>query len=774
MSTRGQSRQDALRQEAIDAARGLAAGDEALVVVLRDLERERSRASASARSVVQALAATLQARDGYTGDHSGAVRDLALAVGRRLGLARDAMDDLSIVALLHDVGKIGIPDEILHKTGPLSAADWEVMHQHPLIGERILASVPGLDHIARAVRHEHESWDGSGYPDGLAGEDIPLASRVVLACDAWHALVSDRPYRKALARDAAGDEVRRCAGRQFDPRVVDALFAALAEAEPDSVTARSADLGVVTEKPALEAEILALITVATAVASASSVDEILEIAANEARTAIGASSLSVDRWHRDPNILRTIINTGELGPGEERYPSNEIYALADDPCALSVLLNHVPYSSSLDDPTLDPVEREILAGFGKHSVCAAPIVFGGEAWGQLWAARTADRPSFDERDARLLHAIAGQVGSAIGRAELFAHVSELARSDALTGLANRRTFDEGLELALLEARRDGHAVGLILLDVDNLKEINDTGGHEAGDEALCAVADMLGALGAQHPGSLVCRIGGDEFGFLLPGCDVVRARAVAESALDRMARRPVPVGLSCGVTALPDGAGRPADLLRAADAAQYAAKRAGRGRVCIADAGGEVATTPRRRDRRDAERLDLGRLVATTLAVLDGSRSGRDEGERLADVARRCGDAVDAVGWTVALTSPASHPAAVAVGGRPGALDALVRTYSWLERRDLAAQRLAADAGRAWLVRVDAADASAGLRQRLAADGVRALLTLTVQGSAGLWLVELAGDRRTHDLRGVEPALRLLAPEALRSAAAGANAARGA
>jgi diguanylate cyclase (GGDEF)-like protein len=766
------ARQDDLRREAIDAARGLAAGDEALVAVLRDLERERTRASASARSVVQALAATLQARDGYTGDHSGEVRDLALAVGGRLGLDRQAMEDLSIVALLHDVGKIGIPDEVLHKDGPLNEADWELMREHPLIGERILASVPGLDRVARAVRHEHENWDGSGYPDGLAGEAIPLASRIVLACDAWHALVSDRPYRRALAADAAAAELRRCSGTQFDPHIVVALFDALADT--GSERAGPADAGVLADEPALEAEILALITVATAVASASSVDEILETAANEARIAIGASSLSVDRWIRDANILRTVINTGDLGPGEERYPSNEIYALASDPCARAVLFDHRPYSSSLDDPDLDPVEREILQGFGKHSVCAAPIVFGGEAWGQLWAARTADQPSFGDRDARLLHAVAGQVGSAIGRAELFAHVSELARSDGLTGLANRRTFDEGLELALLAARRDGHDVALVLLDVDNLKEINDTGGHEAGDDALCAVAEMLGSIGARHPGSLVCRIGGDEFGLLLPDCDATRAREIAESALDAMSSRPTPVGLSCGVTALPAGAGRPADLLRAADAAQYAAKRAGRGRVYVADVDGAVAPTPQRRGRRDADRIDLGGLIATTLAVLDGPRAGRDQGERLADVARRCGDATDAMGWTVALASAAGDPETIAVGGRPGSLDGLLRATAWLERRDLAALRLAAGPGRAWIVRADGRDASAALRERLAADDVLALLALAVESADGLWLIELAADARTRDLRSIEPALRLLAPEALRQGTSDARAARGA
>ena len=172
------------------------------------------------RAVVRALAVTLQARDGYTGEHADAVHDLSVIVGARLGLDGAQMAELAAVALLHDVGKIGIPDGVLHKPGPLDDAEWAPMREHPIIGERILASVPGLQAVAHAVRHEHERWDGGGYPDGLAGEDDPARSRIVLTCDAWHALVSDRPYRVALPREAAIAELCRCSGTQFDPHVV--------------------------------------------------------------------------------------------------------------------------------------------------------------------------------------------------------------------------------------------------------------------------------------------------------------------------------------------------------------------------------------------------------------------------------------------------------------------------------------------------------------------------------------------------------------------------
>jgi putative nucleotidyltransferase with HDIG domain len=191
---------DRLRRQALNAARGLAAGEQTLVAVLRELEADQGRATQTYRAVVRSLAAALEARDSYAGGHSDAVHGLSLAVARRLGLEGDELELVSTTALLHDIGKICTPDAILHKPRKLSEDEWETIREHSAIGERILRPLPGLDGVADAVRHGHEHWDGSGYPDGLLGEAIPLASRIVLACDAFHALASDRPYREALPR----------------------------------------------------------------------------------------------------------------------------------------------------------------------------------------------------------------------------------------------------------------------------------------------------------------------------------------------------------------------------------------------------------------------------------------------------------------------------------------------------------------------------------------------------------------------------------------------
>ena len=217
-----------LHPDALNVARGLTGADDALVAVLRDLQRERERAEETNRSVVRALAATLLARDGYAGDRSEDVEALAVAVGRRLGLSAGDLEDVAATAMLHDVGKIGVPDEILRKQDGLSSVEWAVLREHPVIGERILSSVTGLAQVAKAVRHEHENFDGTGYPDRIAGDAIPVAARIVFACDSWLALVSDRPYRTALEHEPAIAELRRQSGTQFDPQVVIALLAVLA------------------------------------------------------------------------------------------------------------------------------------------------------------------------------------------------------------------------------------------------------------------------------------------------------------------------------------------------------------------------------------------------------------------------------------------------------------------------------------------------------------------------------------------------------------------
>jgi HD-GYP domain-containing protein (c-di-GMP phosphodiesterase class II) len=169
-----------------------------------------------------ALMAGLSERDAWTASHARAVGNLAATLAQKLGLSADA-DTIRTAALLHDVGKMGVPDVVLNKPGPLDDAEWALMRDVPLGGERMLRSVPGMGAAARLVRHAHERWDGSGHPDGLAGDQIPMGSRVIAACDAYHAMTSPRPWRPALSHEAAVHELLEGADTQFDPEIVEVL-----------------------------------------------------------------------------------------------------------------------------------------------------------------------------------------------------------------------------------------------------------------------------------------------------------------------------------------------------------------------------------------------------------------------------------------------------------------------------------------------------------------------------------------------------------------------
>ena len=211
------------------------AGDpsSALRIADRRMYAQKNLARASAgRQTVDVLLKVLSERSAELGVHLHDVTGLCRAVAERLQLNAEDIGPLLQAASLHDIGKAAIPDSILDKPGPLNADDWSFMRTHTVIGERILCAAPALAQAARLVRSSHERWDGSGYPDRLKAESIPLGARIIAVCDAYDAMVSSRPYRSRMSREVALEELRRCAGSQFDGRIVEAFCAVVAERAP--------------------------------------------------------------------------------------------------------------------------------------------------------------------------------------------------------------------------------------------------------------------------------------------------------------------------------------------------------------------------------------------------------------------------------------------------------------------------------------------------------------------------------------------------------------
>jgi HD-GYP domain-containing protein (c-di-GMP phosphodiesterase class II) len=184
--------------------------------------------------VAEALAAALGAREGSTPAGLAQISELAVEVGRELRLPEDALRDVRYGAIFHDIGKITLPDAVLQSKAPLTERELEAVRHYPLASERVLSPVPFLGGVRRIVRHDRERWDGGGYPDGLRGPEIPIGARIVFVVGAYHAMISDRSYRRALSSKRARDELREGAGTQFDPEVVDAFLAVLDRGADDS------------------------------------------------------------------------------------------------------------------------------------------------------------------------------------------------------------------------------------------------------------------------------------------------------------------------------------------------------------------------------------------------------------------------------------------------------------------------------------------------------------------------------------------------------------
>ena len=391
------------------------------------------------------------------------------------------------------------------------------------------------------------------------------------------------------------------------------------------------------------------------------------MAAEEARAAIGAASLSVSRWEREQGALRTIINVGELGPEEERYPAAEVYMLHEDGNAERLIHEGRAYFNSVDSPEIDEVSARRLMWLGKESEVGVPILVEGESWGEVYATTAPGQPRFRGEDVRFLETVAGQLAVAIGRAELFSRVSRLAYEDPLTGLANRRALEERLKRAVARAADRNVPLAVLLCDVDELKAINDDAGHDAGDRALQRVAKALVAAAAARPGNLVGRLSGDEFCVVMEGATVEQARELAGHTLANLNEEDGrSILISCGAAALGRGVDTLAELMRAADAALYRAKRNGGGQIFTA--GSRASDVAPRPERRALRRTTQERLRDTVRELT--ARFGRDlahEGplERITAVAIGLSEALNTSAWAISFAPAAGdtiHTVTVADG----------------------------------------------------------------------------------------------------------------
>jgi diguanylate cyclase (GGDEF)-like protein/putative nucleotidyltransferase with HDIG domain len=544
-----------------------ALGQENSLGTARELELERSYLA-----TIEALAAALDAKDRHTEAHSRETAALARAVGQRLGLKDEALRFLEYGALLHDIGKIGVPGYILNKPGPLDPEETAIMREHPVIGERIVASVPFLSRVRPIVRAEHERWDGCGYPDRLKGTEIPVEARIIHACDAFQAMASDRAYRAALPRARILEELRDNAGGQFDPEVVTALLEVIESGE-------IAVMGTVTEakhqdKPvpahAWTQHLDAIQQLGARLACVVGVQEISETIGQAITTLLPYDQCRIYLLEDDGLTL-----TPAYFGGTQR---TEYSAITAEGLALQVgegitgWVAETKHGVVVGDTEHHPRAAQIPGtAESEESMLAVPVLFEDNLIGVIVIVKVGLH-QYSGDHLRLLTILANQAAVSISNARLIERLAWSATTDPLTGLANRRAFEERLDTRLASKSSDAFAV--LMLDVDDLKQVNDARGHAAGDSVLVDVARVLRSH--VREGDIVTRWGGDEFVLLVDGLDRVGAVSLARriggtllTAADGSGSISVSLGTACYPA---DGSSRDM-LLAAADRSMYAEKR---------------------------------------------------------------------------------------------------------------------------------------------------------------------------------------------------------
>ena len=536
-------------------------------------ERRREQLEESYLSTIEALAAALDAKDRHTEAHSRETAAMARAVGRRLGLDAETLRFLEYGALLHDIGKIGIPGYILNKPGPLDDEEAAIMREHPVIGERIVASVPFLVRIRPVVRAEHERWDGGGYPDGLRGRQIPVEARIIHACDAFQAMASDRPYRRARPRDWILKEIRAQAGRQFDPKVAEALLQVIESGEVD--VAGTAESALHEDRKPQFAHswtqhLDAIQQLGARLAMVVSVPEICETIGRAITTLLPYDQCRIYLLEDDGFTLWPAYFSDTKRSEYEGVTAETLALKVGE--GITGWVAETKQGALVGDPERHPKAVHIAGtSDSNESMLAVPVIFEDRLMGVIVNVKVGLH-QYTGDHLRLLTILANQAAVSIFNARLIERLAATARTDPLTGLANRRAFEQALEQRLVAEPPAPFAV--LMLDVDGLKQVNDARGHAAGDAVLKRVASVLSSH--LRDADLVTRWGGDEFVILMPGVDQVAAVSLARRIGGTLLGKDDSAGaipVSIGTSVFPADGSSADSLLAAADRSMYLDKR---------------------------------------------------------------------------------------------------------------------------------------------------------------------------------------------------------
>jgi diguanylate cyclase (GGDEF)-like protein len=530
------------------------------------------------RASVESLATAVDAKDPGAQNHARQVAGFARMIADELDLGPERVSEIELAALLHDVGKIGIPDSVLEKPGQLDSAEWAAVQMHPEIGEQILSGNPALESLLPMVRHHHERWDGNGYPDRLSGARIPEGAAIIAVAEALDAMTAHRPYQPAKSWSQAIGEILAGSGSQFAPFAVNALTRLqqrgvfLRDQERLAQHAPEVPEWHRTRSPSLDVRALRIMeAVAVEIRAGAGLEQFLGNVVKMLRVTLDVPYLAIFSRSPETGSLR-IVASDPVAPLEDG-----IEDLINKGEGLVSWVARHGVAQNIGDAAGDERCIQGIKGISIQSELCVPLLADGQIIGVInFESHLPD--AFTEADERLLMSTADHIANAIHVVQLHERLKVLSSTDALTGLANHRAFFEQLVEEASRAQTHKSEMSVVILDVNNLKDINDSYGHLVGDAALRAVADVLSEH--RRDGDVICRYGGDEFAMILPGTSKAEAwRLVENLALDLLdgefeaeaVTMPLPTS-SFGIATAPEDGHRPIELLAAADERMYVQK----------------------------------------------------------------------------------------------------------------------------------------------------------------------------------------------------------
>jgi diguanylate cyclase (GGDEF)-like protein/putative nucleotidyltransferase with HDIG domain len=562
---------------------------------IQDQQRHVAQVSDLHLATIEALALAIDAKDQTAQSHIRRVQVYAAGLARALGMPETEIQGVKTAALLHDIGKLAVPEHILSKPGPLTQEEFQKIRIHPQVGAEIISGVPFPYPVAPLILSHHERWDGKGYPAGLKGEEIPLGARILSVVDYFDALMSERPYHKAMSFEAAIGLLRQESNKALDPRVVQTFIdnypALAAEADASAEPSRKLTrvpthaptaapaVGLVDESTSARTnvfqdialahrEIYALYEIAQAMGSSLGVSDTMALISSKLSNIVPFSCCALFLYNDDAETLRCRFATGVEAETIQQLTIRNGHGLTG-----WVARNRRPLVNARPSTDLEaagfPSDRTTL-----HSALVCPLLFNERFIGTISVYHT--EPSiYTDDHRRLLDRISEQAAAVIYNSIVFEQTQEDSLTDPLTGLPNTRFMFMHLTRELARAERLKAEVSLLVMDLDNFKDINDTFGHHVGDRALREIAGVLRA--GIRPYDICVRYAGDEFIVVLSGCsgeEAERKRLELQRAVDGLEfeARPgkvLPLAISIGAAVFPHDGDSYDTLLATADSRMY-------------------------------------------------------------------------------------------------------------------------------------------------------------------------------------------------------------